>query len=93
MKRRISTEECFIDHLIRQRPCKNGFLDQVDKLIDWKPIAKFLDKHCKNQKSVDGRTPYPPLPLFKMLLIQRWYDLSGLTTVIKFTWVRIWSMV
>ena len=76
MKGRISTEECFIGHLIGQRPCKKGFLDQVDKLIDWKPMAKFLDKHCKKQKSVDGRTPYPPLPLFKMLLIQRWYGLS-----------------
>ena len=76
MKDRISTEESFFDHIIGQRLQKKGFLDDVDRMIDWKPIFRLLSQHCKKQKSVDGRTPYPPLPLFKMLLIQRWYDLS-----------------
>ncbi len=44
--------------------------------MDWRPIEKILIRNYKKKASVDGRPAYPALPLFKMLLIQRWYNLS-----------------
>ena len=73
---RISTDESFFDYCIDQRLSKKSFLTDVDRLIDWKPIEKQLKKHYKKTQSADGRPAYPPLPLFKMLLLQRWYNLS-----------------
>jgi IS5 family transposase len=46
-------------------------------LIDWKPIEKILRKKYRKVASADdGRPAYPPLPMFKPLLLQRWYGLS-----------------
>lgn len=73
---RISTEEGLIDFYIHQRPRKKTFLEDVDRLIDWAPIEKVLLRSYKKRKAADGRPAYPPLALFKMLLIQRWYALS-----------------
>lgn len=73
---RISTEESFLDYCIDKRVNRKSFLMDVDRIIDWKPIDKLLKKHYKKTQAADGRPAYPPLPLFKMLLIQRWYNLS-----------------
>lgn len=73
---RISTDESFLDYCIDQRVNQKSFLMDVDRIIDWKPIEKLLRKHYKKTQAADGRPAYPPLPLFKMLLIQRWYNLS-----------------
>ena len=85
---RISTEEGFVDYYLNRRPRKTSFLDDVDRLIDWKPIESLLKKHYKKKAAADGRPAYPPLPLFKMLLIQRWYDLSdpGLEEAVSDRW-------
>ena len=73
---RISTNESFMDYCIDKRLEGKSFLMDVDRLIDWKPIEKLLKKKYKKKQSADGRPAYPALPLFKMLLIQRWYNLS-----------------
>ena len=73
---RISTDESFLDYCIDQRISKKSFLADVDRIIDWKPIEKLLKKHYKKRQAADGRPAYPPLPLFKMLLLARWYNLS-----------------
>ena len=78
MSDHISTKEGFVDHYINLRPRKKSFLEDIDRLIDWEAVEKLLKKHYKKIKSADGRPAYPPLPLFKMLLLQRWYDLSDL---------------
>ncbi|MEW6262194.1 MAG: transposase [Thermodesulfobacteriota bacterium] len=72
----ISTTEGFIDYCIDQRANKKSFLLDVDCLIDWKPIERLLTNQYKKRQAADGRPAYPPLTLFKMLLIQRWYNLS-----------------
>jgi IS5 family transposase len=76
MSERISTDESFVDFFVKQRPFKASFLDDIDRMIDWEPIDRLLKKHYKKRFSADGRPAYPPLPLFKMLLLQRWYNLS-----------------
>ena len=66
----------FADYFMEQKRHINTFLDKIDKLIDWKPIEKLLKQRYKRLSSADGRPAYPPLPMFKLLLLQRWYNLS-----------------
>ena len=73
---KISTQMGFADLMVSERERKSSFLDQVDRMVDWHPIEKILNRNYKKKASADGRPAYPALPLFKMLLIQRWYNLS-----------------
>jgi transposase, IS5 family len=66
----------FADYFIEQRKNSNVFLDKIDQFIDWKNIEKLLKKKYKKTFSADGRPAYPPLSLFKLLLLQKWYGLS-----------------
>jgi IS5 family transposase len=66
----------FADYFIEQRKHSNTFLDKISQFIDWKHIEKLLKKKYKKTASADGRPAYPPLPMFKLLLLQRWYGLS-----------------
>lgn len=48
-------------------------LGEISGLIDWRPFAALLSPiHA----SARGEASYPPLMMFKVLLLQRWYDLS-----------------
>jgi IS5 family transposase len=66
----------FADYFIEQRGYANTFLEKVDVLIDWKKIERLLNKKYKKVESADGRPAYPVLPMFKVLLLQRWNNLS-----------------
>lgn len=66
----------FADYILETRGTPNVFLDKIRTLIDWKNIEKILKKKYKKRTSADGRPAYPPLPMFKLLLLQRWYGLS-----------------
>jgi transposase, IS5 family len=70
------TTKGFADYAIEQRGRTNTFLEGIDKLIDWKAIEKRLVKRYKKTASADGRPAYPALPMFKLMLLQRWYGLS-----------------
>lgn len=70
------TAKGFADYVIEQRGHANTFLDRIDALIDWKRIEKVLIKNYRKVASADGRPAYPALPMFKLLLLQRWYGLS-----------------
>ena len=48
-------------------------LDDVYELIDWQNIEKRLESVHNNKC---GNSAYPPLMMFKALLLQAWYDLS-----------------
>jgi transposase, IS5 family len=48
-------------------------LSELDCLIDWLPLARELDGIHSARK---GEPAWPPLALFKALLIAVWYDLS-----------------
>ncbi len=49
-------------------------LDGIDRLIDWKAIGKLMAGiHAKKR----GEAAWPPLLMFKALLLQSWYGLSG----------------
>lgn len=71
------TTPTFADYFVEiRRQTRKSFLDDVHHLIDWKPIEKIVRKKYRKVASADGRPAYPPLPMFKLLLLQRWYGLS-----------------
>ena len=53
---------------------KPGVLDRINEELDWRRFGKTLRKVFKDCK--DGRPSYPPVMLFKVLLLQQWYGLS-----------------
>jgi len=55
----------------RIRPASS--LDELAKLIDWSPVAGLLDPIYSATK---GEPAWPPLAMFKALLLSVWYDLS-----------------
>jgi len=76
MVNHISTDKGFMDHFVEARVESEGFLSRVDNLLDWSPLEKLLKKHYKKEAAADGRPAYPALSMFKILLMQRWYNLS-----------------
>lgn len=60
----------------RRKKLKNQFFDQINALIDWKPIEKIIYKYYKKKESITGRPAYNGLMLFKISLLQTWYGLS-----------------
>ena len=58
----------FASHM---RPASS--LDELGKLIDWRPVATLLGPLYSAAK---GEPAWPPLSMFKALLLSIWYDLS-----------------
>lgn len=50
-------------------------LDTLVSLIDWRPVAVLLDPLYPAAK---GEPAWPPLAIFKALLLSIWYDLSDI---------------
>lgn len=48
-------------------------LDRLSALIDWSPVMALL---APVHASAKGEAAWPPLPMFKALLLSVWYDLS-----------------
>ena len=48
--------------------------DDVNALIAWQAIEEILRVHAKRR----GNAAWPPLFMFKMLLLQSWHNLSDL---------------
>jgi len=58
---------------------RSKFLQQIDTLIDWTGFEKELHKVGKRSvQDAAGRPAYSPLVLFKMMLLQTWYNLSDM---------------
>jgi IS5 family transposase len=52
---------------------RNRRLERIDALLDWASVGRRLTAELE---AGDGRPPYPPLAMFKALLLQQWYGLS-----------------
>lgn len=52
-------------------------LEQMKKVIDWSKIESILMKHYKIGISNEGADAYPPLMLFKCLLLQKWFRIPS----------------
>lgn len=51
----------------------NDALSEIDRLVDWAALEKVL---AGVHSSSRGEPAYPPLVMFKVLLLQRWHALS-----------------
>ena len=71
-------EVSFADVMLekRCRKAQNVFLNQVDRLIDWRPIRTLINKKYTKRQNAAGAPAYDVILLFKMLLLQTWYGLS-----------------
>lgn len=59
--------------MARRRGRRHDVLAQIERLVDWEPFDRLLAGiHC----AVRGEAAYPPLMMFKVVLLQRWYGLS-----------------
>jgi len=57
------------------------FLDGVADMIDWRRIERLLKKGLgRNNEITAGAKSYPAIQMFKVLLLQQWYDLSDKDT-------------
>ena len=66
----------FLDLAVAGLKKAKTFLDDVDQVIDWRPIEKVLKKKLRRNRDAAGNPAYPSLAMFKVLLLQRWYNLS-----------------
>jgi len=65
-------QKTFFDEVVSKRISKNHFL-RINDMIDWTPIEKKLESLYDPS---NGRPSYPPLVMFKALLLQQWFNLS-----------------
>jgi len=66
----------FADLAAERRKVKSQFFDQINLIVDWRPISNIINKHYQRGESAVGCPAYPGLMLFKMGLLQTWYGLS-----------------
>ncbi len=66
----------FADYEIVNRFKEETAYDKIDKIIDWSRIDKVLRSKYKKNKNAVGNPAYPALQMFKILLVQRWENLS-----------------
>lgn len=74
MSRRRYAQIGFADHLVKKRA--NGRADKLERtggLIDWNALDRLLAPLSASRRGAPG---YPPLSLFKALLLAQWYNLS-----------------
>ena len=68
----------FGEHFRLEKLSKQGDpLEKLNNVIDWDiflPVLQKLDNQDKNNNA--GAKPYPPLLMFKILILQRYYNLS-----------------
>ncbi|MBC8344200.1 MAG: transposase [Bacteroidetes bacterium] len=73
LKRKSSLN--FADVAVAKRKIKNQFLIKIDQLIDWKLIEDRINKKYSRGNRFDGRPAYPGLILFKMCLLEEWFNI------------------
>lgn len=66
----------FADFLTAKRKIKQEFFNQVNLIVDWRPISDIINENYSKGTSKTGRPSYDGLILFKMSLLQTWYGLS-----------------
>lgn len=78
LKNKYEAEVTFGDVLYekRYRKAQNEFLNQIDQMIDWRPIRTLINKKYTKRQDAVGAPAYDVVLLFKMLLLETWYNLS-----------------
>lgn len=75
MKRDADRQLSLAEALIGRRLGANARLEGIDRLVKWYRFERLL---AGLHSAPVGRPSYPPLAMFKALLLQQWYGLSDL---------------
>ena len=70
----------FADLTLKDSMNKNRCLDRLMKIassIDWNKVEQVLMNHYTVGTSSEGADAYPPLVLFKCLLLQKWFHINS----------------
>ncbi len=74
--KKMDQEISFADLILKSSMGNNRCLEQLNKIhesIEWKNIESILMSHYVVGTSNQGADAYPPLLLFKCLLLQKWF--------------------
>jgi IS5 family transposase len=52
-------------------------MEEINAIVDWKPIEVLLERTYPVGKSTDGNRAYPPILLMKCLLLQQWFRIDS----------------
>lgn len=68
-KHQIGIADAFV------RPSRSiTVLDKINQIIDWEPLRRKMESLYSH--TAGGRPAFPPVMLFKAVLLQKWYNLS-----------------
>lgn len=73
MARKQTGQSSFADMFVGTGLGANARLEAIDEAFEWSAFEQVLDVIYDNTR---GRPSYPPVLMFKVLLLQQWYDLS-----------------
>jgi transposase, IS5 family len=73
MSRRDLSQPSFVDAMVSGYGKSGGFLDRIEPAFDWLAFEALL---APIHASTRGAPGYPPLVMFKILLVQQWHALS-----------------
>ena len=62
-----------VEAFVRQRKSKDGWLDEIDRLVDWPRLEALFSVVYASR---EGGASYPILTYVKLLLLQQWHGLS-----------------
>ncbi len=73
MTRRCFDQTSFADAFVQAYSKGGGFLEALMKTIEWPAFDVIFSQINANTKGAPG---YPPLTMFRIVLLQQWYNLS-----------------
>ena len=73
---RPTLAQCFVE----QACPDNKFLEEMNNVIPWLEIESWFKAHLKKERKKTSRPSYPIILMFKIHLIQQWYNLSDRET-------------
>ncbi len=78
--KKLDQELSFVDLILKDSMDKNRCLKRLEDIndsIDWKNIEPVLLSHYVVGTNREGADAYPPLLLFKCLLLQKWFHIDS----------------
>ena len=66
------SQTSLVELLIGNGIGRNARLEKIAQLLDWWRLQTLVERSPRRHR----RPPYPPLAMFKALLLQQWYGLS-----------------
>ena len=73
MSRRDLSQASFVDAMVAGCAKGGGFLDRIEEAFDWSAFEALL---ASIHASTRGAPGYPPLTMFKIVLLQQWHTVS-----------------